>query len=173
MVSVKRDFNNSSSIGQTGRPCPVKCRFMDVRENAVQGWEFKVKVTLAVSSYTGTRRYMLKYIVLFQLLCGNRRNSNATTSALLCGIYCSILEHLKVEQSPSCESNSCSGIPKIPCILWNPEVPYHADTSPQLVPILSPLSLILFLFNIILKCMITSSKRYNMHTRYNLLVDFY
>jgi len=54
MVSVKRDFDHSSSIGQTGRPCPVKCSFVDVRENAVQVWEFTIKVTLAVSSYTGT-----------------------------------------------------------------------------------------------------------------------
>jgi len=72
---------------------------------------------------------MLKYIVLFQLLCGNRHDSNAVTSALLCGIYCSILQHLKFKQSPSWESNSCSGIPKIPCTLWNPEVPcWHQPT---------------------------------------------
>ena len=116
---------------------------------------------------------MLKYIILFQLLCGNRHDSNAVKSELLCVIYCSILQHLKVEQSLPWESNSCLGIPKITCILWNPEVPYNVDTAhPWFLYWVHFFSSSFFLI-------LSSSvwlhlfKRYSMHTRYNLLVDFY
>ena len=103
---------------------------------------------------------------------GSGIDSNAVKSALLCVIYCSILQHLKVEQSLPWESNSCSGIPRIPCMLWNAQVPYHADTSPPLVPIMSPLSSSFFLI-LSSSVWLHLPKRYSMHTRYNLLVDFY
>ena len=56
------------SIGQTGRPCPVKCKYMDA---LIKRWAFKMRVTPAVSNCIGilwpedigsSRRYLKTFI---------------------------------------------------------------------------------------------------------------
>jgi hypothetical protein len=42
-----------------------------------------------------------------------------------------------MEQSPSSEANSSSASHEIPCKMWYPTVPYHADSSLPPVTILS------------------------------------